>query len=101
MYGIERTVPAMPFVATLGIMIGKQEYWGKGIGKNEISLVINQSQGILRFNKVRLNVRKTNNRALRCYMKYGFCINGEGEKVNSDGLKIEFLNMVFKIDIPE
>jgi RimJ/RimL family protein N-acetyltransferase len=84
-------------IATLGIMIGQQEYWGKGIGKDTISLIIKRSQGILSFNKVRLNVKKTNTRALRCYTNYGFCISGEGEKVASDGLKVEFFNMILNL----
>ncbi|CQR73856.1 hypothetical protein SOV_33580 [Sporomusa ovata DSM 2662] len=84
-------------VATLGIMIGKQEFFGKGIGKDTVNLIINQSQGILSFNKVRLNVRKTNTRALKCYTNYGFCIRGEDEKIASDGLKVEFFNMVLNL----
>jgi hypothetical protein len=32
---------------------------------------------------------------IKCYTKYGFYIKGEGEKIFSDGQKIEFLNMAF------
>lgn len=80
-------------IAILGIMIGKSDYFGKGIGKKAIILAIKQSREELNFNKVSLNVRKTNNRAIRCYQKCGFHINGEGEKTVSGGDKIEFLKM--------
>ena len=80
-------------VAILGILIGKLDYFGKGIGKKAIILAIKQSRDELSFNKVSLNVRKTNNRAIRCYQKCGFHINGEGEKTVSGGDKIEFFKM--------
>jgi RimJ/RimL family protein N-acetyltransferase len=79
-------------------MIGKENYFGKGIGKEAISLAINRSQQYLSFNKVYLNVRKTNIRAIRCYTKYGFCISGEGEKIVSEGQKIEFFSMILDVE---
>ncbi len=85
-------------IAILGIMIGKIEYLGKGIGKNAISLAIEKSRQKLNFNIVCLNVRKENTRAIRCYTKYGFYIKGEGVKVLNNGQKIEFLKMTLDLD---
>lgn len=85
-------------IAILGIMIGKEDYFGKGIGKEAISLAINQSRKELNFSKVCLNVRKTNIRAIRCYTKYGFCISGEGEKIVNEEQKIEFFSMILDVE---
>jgi RimJ/RimL family protein N-acetyltransferase len=85
-------------IAILGIMIGETDYLGKGIGKKAIELAIRQSRGKFNFSKVCLNVRKTNTRAIRCYTKCGFCINGEGEKIVRGGQKIEFFHMALDLD---
>ncbi|MBP2656616.1 MAG: GCN5-related N-acetyltransferase [Firmicutes bacterium] len=85
-------------VAYLGIMIGKTDYFGKGIGKKAISLAISQSRQYLSFSKICLHVRKENTRAIRCYTTYGFYVSGEGEKSGSDGRKIEFLHMALDLN---
>ena len=83
--------------AILGIMIGKNQFLGKGIGKKAISLVIEKAKTILSFTKVSLNVRKTNLRALKCYTDYGFKIVGQGEKITSTGEKLELFKMVLAV----
>lgn len=48
------------------------------------------------FRYVRLNVRKSNLRAIRCYEKCGFRIGGEGQKKTKDGTINEYYQMVIE-----
>ena len=84
-------------VATLGILIGRQDKLGRGIGTKAIPLAIKESQGALAFKSVELNVRKTNVRAIACYLRCGFTIVGEGQKVNKEKEKIPFFRMAFPL----
>ncbi len=87
-------------VATLGILIGRQDKLGQGIGTKAIPLAIKQSQRALAFKSVELNVRKTNVRAIACYKHCGFSIVGEGQKVNKEKEKIPFFKMAFSLSRP-
>ena len=80
-------------VANLGILIGRQDKFGQGIGTKSIPLAIEQSQWALAFKSVELNVRKTNARAIACYKNCGFTIVSEEQKVNKEGEKISFAIM--------
>jgi len=84
-------------VATLGILLGRQDKLGRGIGTKAIPLAIKQSQQVLAFKLVELNVRKTNVRAIACYKHCGFTIVGEGQKVNKEEEKISFFKMGFPL----
>jgi len=88
-------------VATLGILIGRQDKLGRGIGTKAIPLAIKQSQRALAFKSVQLNVRKTNVRAIACYKRCGFKIVGEGQKMNKGEKEISFLKMGFPVSQPE
>lgn len=77
----------------LGIMLGDEKKFGAGIGQKAIKLAINQSHSELEFYKVELNVRKTNSRALRCYLSTGFKIIEEGHKIIDTGETISVLRM--------
>ena len=87
-------------VATLGILIGRQAKLGRGIGTKAIPLAIKQSQRALAFKSVELNVRKTNVRAIACYMHCGFTIAGESQKVNKEEEKISFFKIGFPLSQP-
>ena len=80
-------------VAKLGILLGSQDLFEKGIGSQTVLLAIESSHRRLGFNRVQLNVRKSNIRAISCYKKCGFSIVGEGTKFNKADEKIEFYTM--------
>jgi RimJ/RimL family protein N-acetyltransferase len=80
-------------VVTLGILIGKRDKLGIGIGRKVIPLAIRQANQTLDFEAVRLDVRKANVRAIACYKYCGFTIVREGIKVNPEGEEIPFFEM--------
>src|SRR4030042_439432 len=61
-------------VAQLGILIGNEELFGKGIGRRAIEQAILKSLSKMPASTVRLNVRKNNKRAQSCYKACGFYI---------------------------
>lgn len=80
-------------MVVLGILIGKKDHLGKGIGKKAIELAIEKARKKFSFNKVILNVRINNGRAISCYKKCGFHIVQKDEKLNNSGESIAFYRM--------
>ncbi len=80
-------------IIQLGILIGHEDLWGKGIGRKAIEQAILESQSILSRSTVRLNVRKNNMRAQACYSACGFRVVSQGIKTDEKGERIEFLTM--------
>lgn len=85
-------------VATLGILIGRRERLGTGIGREAIRLAIAQARERLGFDTVRLNVRETNGRAIACYRRCGFEVIRRGRKLNPQGEEIAFFEMRLRLD---
>lgn len=56
--------------------IGEKEYWGKGLGKEMLTLMLNKAK-TLKLKWVNLIVLTENRRALKLYEKYGFKIISE------------------------
>jgi len=83
----------------LGIFISGEQYRGKGIGNHVIKEAIRISKQRIPFTSVKLNVRKSNLRAIRCYEKCGFIILGEGKKTASDGTIIDYYKMEMKVGV--
>lgn len=83
----------------LGIFISTEQYRGKGIGSDSIKEAIRISKQRIVFRNVRLNVRKSNLRAIHCYEKCGFRIYGEGRKTAQDGTIIDYYKMEVKVDV--
>jgi RimJ/RimL family protein N-acetyltransferase len=79
--------------ARLGIMLSKQVFFNKGIGREAINQAIINAKLQLHFSKVKLNVRKNNSRAIKCYTACGFNVVGNGIKANEKGLEVEFVSM--------
>ncbi len=79
--------------AILGIMLGRKEYFGKGIGKQAILQAIEGAQGQMDFRSVVLTVRKNNTRAIASYQHVGFVISREGVKIAEDGSEIPYYFM--------
>jgi RimJ/RimL family protein N-acetyltransferase len=55
--------------AELQIIIGEKEYWGRGIGKQAGTQIIKKAKN---FNRIYIEVRPENSRALNLYQKLGF-----------------------------
>ena len=86
-------------VAVLGILIGKKDLLGRGIGEHAINLAIEQSRELLRCSSIQLNVREANRRAQRCFRKCGFREIGRGVKHGGGSNAIPFLTMELKVQM--
>lgn len=62
-------------IAEIGIFLGKK-FWGKGYGSDGMNLLIKFVFEQMNINKVKLNVYSFNKRAIRCYEKLGFKLEG-------------------------
>ena len=87
-------------VATLGILIGKPELLGKGIGGKAITLAVAASRERWPLRCIRLRVRKNNARAIACYERCGFTIVGEGMKDLPDVPPVAFHVMELLLATP-
>jgi RimJ/RimL family protein N-acetyltransferase len=56
----------------LGILIGDKNYWGKGIGSEACSLIVEYAFNTHNMNKVWLTVHSNNPAAYQLYKKLGF-----------------------------
>ena len=59
------------------ILIGDDEYWGKGIGTQAGSLVMEYGFDVLKLHRIWLTVSDCNQRAIRSYEKLGFQKEGK------------------------
>lgn len=72
--------------ATLGIVIGEKEYWGKGVATEAINLITNYAFTILKLNEVALGVISENKSAIHVYEKCGYeIVRTEPNAINHDG----------------
>jgi RimJ/RimL family protein N-acetyltransferase len=71
-----QTVNWLTRVAVIGIMIGDKEYWGKGYGTDAMKVLIKFIFEDMNINKIRLNTFSFNERAIKCYEKCGFKVEG-------------------------
>ncbi len=62
--------------AVLGIFIGEKDYWNKGYGTDAIKTLLRFAFEELNLNRVELRVFEFNARAIRCYEKCGFVLEG-------------------------
>ncbi|MDD4286959.1 MAG: GNAT family N-acetyltransferase [Candidatus Peribacteraceae bacterium] len=73
--------------ATLGILIGNREYWGKGAATEATNLMTGYALSELGLREITLGVIPENEAAIRVYKKCGFTIDHiEKNAVNHDGL---------------
>jgi len=62
--------------AALGIAIGEKEYWGKGYGSDAVRTLLGFAFGEMNLHRIQLEVHDFNSRAIRCYEKCGFKLEG-------------------------
>lgn len=62
--------------ATLGILIGIEKYHNQGLGTETIILLQNYAFSEKHINRLELSVNLENHRALHCYKKTGFTLEG-------------------------
>jgi RimJ/RimL family protein N-acetyltransferase len=63
-------------LAELGIMIGNRDYWSRGYGTDAVRTLVDFGFGELNLNRIYLRVFDFNQRAIRCYEKAGFGLEG-------------------------
>lgn len=64
----------------LGIRIGDSNYWGKSYGEDAVNTIVEYAFNKLDMYRVTLKVYEYNERALRCYLKCGFQLEGRTRK---------------------
>jgi len=62
--------------AVLGIAIGEKDYWASGYGTDAIVTLLRFAFGEMNLNRVSLHTFDFNERAVACYQKCGFQIEG-------------------------
>ena len=86
-------------IATLGILIGKNNLLGQGIGEQAINLAIEKSWDEIYFRSVHVYVRESNTRAIRCYRKCGFMEIFRGTKLVDGTIEIPFIKMELRLNL--
>ncbi|MFQ6060818.1 MAG: GNAT family N-acetyltransferase [Thermoplasmata archaeon] len=72
--------------ASLGIVIGEKDLWGRGYGSDAILTILRYAFKDLGLHKVSLRVFRANRRAIKSYMRCGFRREGvEREEVFKNG----------------
>lgn len=84
--------------AEIGIVIGDKDYWDRGLGSEAISLIIKYSFNVLNLRKLSLSVLGNNPRAINCYKKCGFIVEGcrKNQIFKNGGYVDEIMMAVFK-----
>jgi RimJ/RimL family protein N-acetyltransferase len=65
---------------TMGIMIGEKDLWDKGFGADAINTLLRFGFEELGLRMIELNVDEGNVRAIACYKKCGFVLDGRARK---------------------
>lgn len=66
-------------VASLGIMIGNKEFWGRGYGTEAIRLVLDYAFKSLNLHKVTAGIVANHQASIRAFQKAGFEIEGRAK----------------------
>ena len=65
---------------TLGLLIGNQQQWGRGVGREATRLMLGYAFSRLNLNRIDLGVYADHKRAIRLYRTIGFRIEGRFRK---------------------
>ncbi len=66
----------------VAILIGARDYWGHGYGTDAMQTLVAWGFYTLNLNRVHLHVFEDNLRAIRCYEKVGFQLEGRLRQAN-------------------
>jgi len=72
---------AFPGVYRLGILIGDQDYWGKGYGTETVRVLLGYGFHYLGARRIGLSTNAKNPRAISCFRTCGFVEEGRARKV--------------------
>jgi len=84
-------------IVVLGILIGKKDFLGQGIGEKAIKLAIRKSYDEISYKSVCVNVRALNKRTIRCYRKCGFVEVSRGNKIVDGIFVIPFITTELRL----
>ena len=84
-------------IATLGILIGKNNLLGQGIGEQAIEIAIGKSRDEMNFRSAYANVRLSNIRAINCYKKCGFVKIFQGAKLVDGTTTIPYVTLELRL----
>ena len=73
--------------ATLGILIGDKNYWGRSICTEAVKLLVNYAFNDLNMDRITLGVISENKAAIKCYTKAGFEIDRIEQRTIQHGEK--------------
>jgi RimJ/RimL family protein N-acetyltransferase len=80
--------------ACLGIAIGDKAYWGRGYGREAVTLLLDYAFRLRNLRRVWLTVNGDNERAIRAYQACGFVVEGRlREHVWSNGRYLDEVTM--------
>lgn len=80
--------------AQLGIAIGDKAYWGRGYGREAVTLLVEYAFRYRNFRRVWLWVHADNERAIRAYRACGFVEEGRlREHMYSNGRYVDVVHM--------
>lgn len=80
--------------AMLGIFIGEKEYWGLGYGTDAVMTLLGFAFQEMNLHRIYLYVFDYNERAIRCYQKCGFQVEGrQREGLYQNGEYHDLLSM--------
>lgn len=68
--------------ASVGIIIGDKDFWGKGIAADVLTMVCGLSFGDLNIHKLTAGVIQGNDASLKAFLRTGFVIEGVRKKQN-------------------
>lgn len=94
-------LPGAGGTVKLGILLGDEQYFGRGIGRRAVKLAIEKAGAVLDFRRVLLYVRRNNTRAVRCYRHCGFEIVREFSKATDSGQTVPAYEMVRELPLSE
>ena len=66
--------------ATYHIFIGDKNYWGRGVAREASRQIIDYGFKDLKLDKIVLEVKRQNKRAIKLYLSLGFVILSEGDE---------------------
>lgn len=89
---------AWPATASIGSgpssLLGDPLFFGRGIGRRAIELAVQQLKETSAVERVTLNVRINNPRAIACYARCGFAIAATSDKRLDDESCVRFHTMI-------